>query len=73
MASPNEPSPAAREGIHSSAVYSLQDFQAITGLGDAALRQARRKGLPVATIGRRKYVRGGDFHAYLERQLRSDR
>lgn len=47
--------------IHAEAIYPLPEFQRLTGLGESAMREARRRGLVITTIGRRRYVRGADF------------
>lgn len=57
--------------IESSSSYPLREFQRLTGLGDAALRQARRKGLQVIQVGRRKFVRGAAWESYLQAQEKS--
>lgn len=46
-------------------VYPLPVFQRLTGLAGWALRRAERNGLKVRTVGRRRFVRGEDFAAYL--------
>lgn len=51
--------------IESAAVYPLPEFQRLSGLGEAALRKARRQGLSVTTIGRRRFIRGADFHEFI--------
>lgn len=51
--------------ISDAETYPLPLFQRLTGLSSWALRQAKRNGLPVKTVGRRKYVRGADWNAYL--------
>ncbi len=48
-------------------VYPLKVFRALTGLGGWALRKAQRDGLRVVTVGRCKFVRGDDFHEFLNR------
>lgn len=53
------------EVIETSKVYPLKRFQAITGMGTAALREARRKGLIVRRVGLRSFIRGEDFDEYL--------
>lgn len=53
-------------GIDPSILYTLTDFQRLTGLGRWAMRQARRKGLRVRRIGGRAYVLGSDFVAHLD-------
>jgi len=47
-------------------IYTLEDVRAILGLGAAALRSARRKGLIVRRVGRRSFVLGRDLLAYVE-------
>ena len=53
--------------IIADAVYTLDELERRMGLGVAALRTARRQGLRVCKIGRRKYVLGRDLISYLER------
>lgn len=43
------------------AIYPLSTFMSRTGLGRAAVRMARRKGLKVKRIGKRSYLKGSDF------------
>jgi len=43
-------------GISADRVYPLPIFKAIAGLGDHALRTARRNGLKVTYVGRRGNV-----------------
>jgi len=59
--------------ILADATYPLPEFQRLSGLGEAALRQARRQGLVVTAIGRRRFVRGADFHAFIGSRPRADR
>jgi hypothetical protein len=54
--------------IDDSRAYPLKEFMKQTGLGEAAMRSARRHGLKVCTVGRNRYVRGADFIEYLEKQ-----
>jgi hypothetical protein len=46
--------------------YPVELFERIAGLGRAALREARRKGLKVKYIHGRAYVRGSDWLSYCE-------
>lgn len=64
----NEPAtpPAPGGVISANAAYSLEQVKARLGLGTAALRTARRKGLLVRRVGRRSFVLGKDLLAYLE-------
>lgn len=49
------------EVIETSKVYPLKEFQRATGMGVAALREARKKGLMVRRVGLRSFVLGQDF------------
>jgi len=52
--------------ISGDQAYSLSQVKARIGLGTAALRTARRKGLIVRRIGRRSFVMGRDLLQYLD-------
>ncbi|MDA1016058.1 MAG: hypothetical protein O3A00_16585 [Planctomycetota bacterium] len=58
----------ATSAIESSTVYPLRDFQRLAGLGNFALREARKKGLRVRAVGNRRYILGSDFREFLESQ-----
>lgn len=58
--------PSAGE-INANSIYTLDEIRSRLGLGLAALRTARRKGLKVRRIGRRGYLLGKDVMAYIER------
>jgi hypothetical protein len=62
-----QPRPSSLGAIHAEAIYPLPEFQRLTGLGEAAMREARRKGLVITAIGRRRYVRGADFYDHVGR------
>jgi hypothetical protein len=51
--------------IDPALTYPLATFKAISGMGDNALRRARRQGLRVLNSGRQAYVTGADFIAFL--------
>jgi hypothetical protein len=53
--------------IQAEAIYPLPEFQRLTGLGEAAMRKARRMGLVVTSIGRRRYVTGKNFYEFIAR------
>lgn len=53
-------------------LYPLPDFMARAGLGNAAMRSARRRGLKLRQVGSRKYVHGGEFIRWLEQQPDAD-
>ena len=44
--------------IRADEMYTLQRFKELTGMGAAALRVARRNGLKIRKVGRRKFVVG---------------
>lgn len=50
-------------------LYSLRGFQEAAGVSATRMLEARRRGVNLITIdvGRRKFVRGTDAIAYLER------
>ncbi len=51
--------------ISAHELYTLEEFGSRLGLGTAALRSARRRGLRIGRVGRRSYVLGSDFIAYI--------
>ena len=53
--------------IRSDAAYTLEAIRKELGLGQAAMRSARRNGLKVRRLGRRAFVLGADMISYLER------
>ena len=55
--------------ILSGAVYSLEKFKSLSGLGTHALRQAVKKGLQTIQIGSRKYVWGSDLE-FIDNQIK---
>jgi len=56
--------------VNAHEVYTLPELQERLQLGEWAMRQARRSGLRMVKIGRRKYVKGADFLDYLDRQAK---
>jgi hypothetical protein len=52
--------------VEPATVYPLADLQARTGLGAAAIREARRNGLRVKYMGGRAYIKGAWWIDYLE-------
>jgi hypothetical protein len=50
-------------------LYSIKGFQSAAGVSSTRMRYARQAGiiLPTLEVGRRKFVRGHDAIAYLER------
>jgi hypothetical protein len=51
--------------IVADAAYPIELFGRATGLGNWALRQARRTGLRIRVVGRRRYVIGADWIEFL--------
>ena len=51
--------------IRGDCAYDLQQVKTRLGLGTAAIRTARRKGLTVRRIGRKSFVMGADILTYL--------
>ena len=51
--------------VEADVLYPLADFKARTGLGEFAMRTARRRGLKVTYAGNRGFVLGRDFLDYL--------
>ncbi len=56
--------------VETGRAYSLTAFRKASGLGTAALREARRTGLVVRRVGVRSFVLGRDFLDWLERNGR---
>lgn len=54
--------------IRADELYTLPELKRRLSLGDYAMRQARRAGLKVRTIGRRRYVMGADVLQWLSEQ-----
>ena len=54
-------------------IYTLAEFKQRTGQGDAGMREMRRQGLKTVTVGKRKYVCGGDFFEFLKSKEVQDR
>ncbi|HEX5471879.1 MAG TPA: hypothetical protein VFW73_08330 [Lacipirellulaceae bacterium] len=55
-------------------LYSLRGFQAAAGVSATRMRYARASGiaLPTIDVGRRKFIRGADAIAYIERLAELD-
>ncbi|WP_442484790.1 hypothetical protein [Aeoliella sp. SH292] len=51
--------------IRSDSSYTQAEFERITGLGRAAIRAARRRGLTVRRVGRTNYIIGREWNDYL--------
>ena len=52
--------------IEPGTLYSLAELKKRTRLGDWAIRQARKAGLRVRTIGNARFVFGADFQEFVE-------
>jgi len=53
--------------IDSTLIYPLRAFMQAAGMSQSAMREARRRGLSVIRIGKRGFVRGVDWNAFLEK------
>lgn len=54
--------------IQRNTIYPLADFMSRVGLGEFAMRRARREGLRVVRMGKSVFVRGEDFIDFLNKQ-----
>jgi hypothetical protein len=52
--------------IRADCAYSLDQVKNRLGLGTAAIRTARRKGLTVRRVGRKSFVLGADLLTYIQ-------
>lgn len=52
-------------GIAADVVYPIAAFCAIVGWNKAAMRSARRAGLPVFYHGNKAFIRGADFISWI--------
>ena len=52
--------------IRADCAYDLSQVRTRLGLGTAAIRTARRKGLVVRRVGRKSFILGRDIIAYLD-------
>lgn len=64
-ATPRDTSAPVADVIDSAKVYSIRSLREQLGLGAAAVRSMRRKGLPVRRVGRASYVYGSDLISYI--------
>ena len=61
------PTPArSQHTVREDEIVPLAELDVRLGLGPSAIRTARRQGLKVRRIGRRKFVLGRDLIAFLE-------
>ena len=58
--------------VRADSLYTLDEVRKRLNLGQAALRSARRAGLPVKKIGRCRFIRGADLLAFVERESAND-
>lgn len=56
------------EKIEPQSLYSLEEFKRVSGMGNWALRSARKAGLQMLKIGNRKFVKGQSFIDFIESQ-----
>jgi hypothetical protein len=59
--------------ITTQGVYPLEAFRTRTGLSVDALRECRKKGLKIVRLGKRSWVFGEDWIAYLRKHGRAYR
>ena len=59
--------PVAVGEIRKDATYTLKEFKRRLGIGDAAVRQMKKEGLPLRKIGKAKYVMGEDWFEFVDR------
>ena len=59
--------------IEPANLYTLNELKKRTHLGDWAIRQARKAGLRVRTIGNGRFVFGRDFQEFVEANGDEDR
>ena len=52
--------------IEPQTLYALEEFKQVSGMGNWALRQARKAGLKMLKIGNRKFVKGQAFIEFLD-------
>ncbi len=52
--------------VQSTVLYRADELKARMGWSDAALRSARRHGLPVRRLGKRAYILGEDVISFLK-------
>ena len=52
--------------VRADELYTLDELRARLKLGDSAMRQARRAGLRLLTVGRRRYVSGRQLIEWME-------
>ena len=62
--------PISADPIRPGEVYRLEDFQQRAGLGRAAMRAMRHRGLRVMRIGKFAYIAADDFLTLLDAQDR---
>lgn len=59
--------------IEPQVLYPLEDFEARSGMGKTALRQARRTGLKVRYVGNRGFIFGRDFLNWVDETARESK
>ena len=59
-----------RGSIRADELLTTAEIRVRLDLGQAALRMARRNGLPIKKIGRRNYVLGEDVIAYFKQHAK---
>ena len=59
--------------IRADESYTVAEFKRRSGLGDYAFREARRAGLRIVSVGKKRFVLGGDWLVFLERAAEANR
>lgn len=65
------PDPQTPGVIDAPAAYTVAEFRRRTGMAQYAFRQARANGLRVVAVGKKRYVLGADWLAFLAKQAQS--
>ena len=60
-----EKTPSGEQVVQADAAYTLNEFRRRTGLGQAAMRSARKAGLAVIYVGGRGFVMGKSWLDHL--------
>jgi hypothetical protein len=53
--------------IRADESYTVAEFRRRTGIGDYAFRELRQAGLRIISVGKKRFVRGCDWLAHLEK------
>ena len=70
---PKQTAPSTAKSIDPTRLYSLGEFQRVSGMSTAAVRSARREGLVVRYLGRTAWILGRDFVEFVVSKGRTTR